>query len=200
MSQSVIYKKSAGSPEIDYADLAKQVMQPWANAYESWRSGVSDLLEKQKPKNGCDCEKCRASRCGPDSCTCRCCVDDADLILEARVGERRVISLEIENTWRRPRDIELELSSWTATPQGAVVTGAVIGPAAFTLDPCSEKLIVLEVTVGETGQTGGVDQRVRHTIGAHRRGHPPAGVRPLQDRLRLRMLLTWRGAMKPASP
>jgi hypothetical protein len=158
MPQSVIERRPA--PEFDYAGLAKQVLQPWADAYETWRSGVSDLLERPRPKGGCDCEKCRASRCGPDRCACRCCVADADILLEARVGERRVISLEIENTWRRARDIELELSSWTATPQGVTLTGAIVGATTFTLDPCSDKLIALEVEIDDASQVAGEDQRV----------------------------------------
>ncbi|HSY41927.1 MAG TPA: hypothetical protein VLA79_20460 [Polyangia bacterium] len=141
--------------QIDYAGLAQQVIQPWADAYETWRSGVSDMLAKSAPKGGCQCEKCRASQCGPGPCACRCCVSDADLLLETRVGERRVISLEIDNTWRRPRDIELELSTWTATPQGAEVAAQIIGPTSFTLDPCSDKLVVLEVSIGAAGD----DQR-----------------------------------------
>lgn len=141
--------------EIDYAGLAQQVIQPWADAYETWRSGVSDMLAKPMSKSRCQCEKCRASRCGPDPCACRCCVSNADLLLEARVGERRVISLEIENTWRRPRDIELELSSWTATPQGAEVTARIIGPTSFTLDPCSDQLVALEVDIGVAGDDQG---------------------------------------------
>jgi hypothetical protein len=151
MRQAIISQKPA--PEIDYAGLAQQMLQPWADAYETWRSGVSDMLQKPAAKSRCQCEKCRASRCGPDPCACRCCVSDADLLLETRVGEQRIISLEIENTWRRPRDIELELSSWSATPQGVEVTAQIVGPTTFTLAPCADQLVVLQVAIAGAAGT-----------------------------------------------
>jgi hypothetical protein len=148
MRQAIAYQK-AGS-DVDLAGLAKQAFQPWADAYETWRSGVTDLLDKSRPVKGCGCAKCRASRCEPDPCACRCCVSDADLLVEGRVGERRIVSLEIENSWRRPRDIELELSSWTKTPDGTEVAAEIVGPASFTLGPCDEKLVALAITIGGT--------------------------------------------------
>ena len=148
MTQTITLQRPAS--RTDYAELAREAWQPWADAYETWRAGVSGLLEQPKTKSkfGCDCDKCRASRCEPDPCACRCCVSDADLLLETRVGERRVISLEIENNWRREREIELELSSWTTTPEAAAIQARIVGPSNFTLAPCSHKLIVVEVQVG----------------------------------------------------
>ncbi len=55
---------------------------------------------------------CGCGRCG-DDCHCMCCVDGADLVVETRLGERRVVTLEVVNERRRERDITLELGAFT---------------------------------------------------------------------------------------
>jgi hypothetical protein len=152
MMQSTIMRRRP-APELDLTGLAKQAFQPWADAYETWRSGVSDLLERPGPKGrtGCDCG-CKS--CEPDRCACRCCVADSDLLLEARVGERRIITLVIENRWRRERDIELELSSWTKTAEGVEIKAAIVSPTSFKLEPCGEAQVVIEVAIAGAAVAG----------------------------------------------
>jgi hypothetical protein len=77
-------------------------------------------------------------------------VTDADLVVEARVGERRVIPIVIENAWRRERDVELELSSWTAIAEGVEVKGQIVGPPRFKLAPCGHEDVVLVVEIAPT--------------------------------------------------
>jgi hypothetical protein len=144
--------------------MARQVLQPWADAYqpwadayETWRSGASDLLAKtgaraRRDNHGCNCAKCGGSHCESDRCACRCCVNDSDLVLETRVGERRIISLVIENHWRRERPIELELSSWTSTLQGAVVSSTLLTVPKFILAPCSDAQVTIAVEVADPQQ------------------------------------------------
>ena len=131
------------SSQLDLNQLARDVMQPWANAYESWRTGVADLVRPARATHGCGCPSCRS-----DPCACRCCVADCDLLIEARVGERRIIPVTIENHWRRERPIELELSSWTRITDDVVVRGEILTETAFTLAPCGEAHSVIGVTVG----------------------------------------------------
>ena len=168
MMQTTIVQRRPAPPELDLTGLARQAFQPWADAYETWRSGVSDLLERPKHKAGCGCNACKS--CEPDPCACRCCVADSDLLLEGRLGERRVITLVIENRWRRARDIELELSSWTKTAEAMVIKAEIVSPTTFTLEPCGEAHVVIAVEIaaaaaaastpaaGDTAVT--VDQRV----------------------------------------
>jgi hypothetical protein len=163
MIQATMHRAAAPAPasNLDLAALAKQAFQPWSDAYETWRSGVSDLVQQaQAPiqvrsKPGCGCDACRCSQCGSDPCSCRCCVTDADLLLEARVGERRIVPIVIENHWRRERDIELELSSWTKTSAGVVITAEILGETSFKLPPCGEAKVLITVQVAPPPQQGG---------------------------------------------
>jgi hypothetical protein len=170
-----VTRRRGGRSNVDFAEMARQAMQPWseayqpwadvyqpwADAYDTWRSGVSDLLARQpqpSTQRGCQgmrmrsrsgCERCSDCDCGPDPCLCRCCVTDADLLLEARVGERRIISLVIENRWRRERDIELELSSFSTPGENVQIKAAIVGQTSFKLEPCSEAKVIIAVVIGE---------------------------------------------------
>ncbi|MBX3484893.1 hypothetical protein [Phenylobacterium sp.] len=129
---------------IDLNGLARQALKPWSEAYDQWLTGVDALVKPlAKPSQGdCGCPTCR-----PDPCACRCCVTDADLVVEARVGEQRVVPIILENPWRRERDIELELSSWTAIGGDIAVRGEIATPTAFGLAPCGREEIVLLLRV-----------------------------------------------------
>lgn len=151
---------------IDFMAVARDAMKPWTSAYESWRSGVADMLDQRSAAKG-DC----CARCGPDPCECKCCVADSDLVVEARVGERRVIPITIENQWRREREIELELSSWTTLNDGVSIQGHIMTPTVFTLKPCGEERVILVVEVsGEGSKTDGNQTKigdVRHCAASY---------------------------------
>ncbi|HEX7887265.1 MAG TPA: hypothetical protein VF474_14910 [Phenylobacterium sp.] len=148
------------TPELDLNKLAKQAFQPWADAYETWRSGVEDLVRKPKAKDHA-CGACKA-----DPCACNCCVSDADLLIEARAGERRIVPIVVENKWRREREVEIELSSWTKLPDGLQVSADLLTPAQFTLAPCGEQQVVLAIDIrsastdanGQSGRARDVDR------------------------------------------
>jgi hypothetical protein len=103
------------------------------------------------PKNSGGCRQC-----GNDDCHCQCCVgDDLDLVVYSRVGERRVIPITLTNERRRERVVTLELSGFTSKGGRAVpVTGSIVGDATFTLAPCEERTVVVEVdSSAPTGDT-----------------------------------------------
>ncbi len=128
-------------------DLAGDMLRPWVDAYESWRSGVTGLLDRSITRSNTG--DCGCAQCAPDDCRCTCCVADSDLVIETRLGERRVVSITIENSWRRPREIELELLSWTRT-EGVQIDGKIITPTSFTIEPCGEAQVMLLIGIGAT--------------------------------------------------
>lgn len=135
------------SPGLDMGQMLKDALRPWSKAYDSWRSEFERSVTGSQP----DC----CDRCGPDDCSCRCCVADSDLLVEARAGERRVVPITIENHWRRERAIELELSSWTNV-DGVTINGQLTTPTSFTLAPCGEEraILVIDISSDTKNQEG----------------------------------------------
>jgi len=98
------------------------------------------------------CEACQHDHescgCGSRDCSCSCCIGDSDLIIQARVGERRVVPIVIENTSHREKAVELELSDWSTNRSGnpaVKVTGKLMEPLTFTIAPCSEQAVTIVV-------------------------------------------------------
>jgi len=112
---------------------------------------------------GCGCGgDCGCEPCGRDDCHCRCCVVDADLVVNARLGERRVVPLTIENNRRRERELKLELSEFTSRGGSASgVTGELLSPATLTLAACSHAEVVIGINVGDRGQQGDAGRNVK---------------------------------------
>jgi hypothetical protein len=136
---------------VDYGEMLQDLARPWSEAYTAW----TDAL---RPKSWADVwhpGECRCPRCKPEDCHCRCCVTNADLLVRARLGERRVVPLLIENSWRRERDVELELSSWSPVSAETKVTGEIVAPTKFTLRGCEERTVVLVVNIAGAEQQGG---------------------------------------------
>lgn len=149
MRAAIVRPKPAA---FDLGTMARDMIRPWSQAYDSWRSGVASLLERPAKEGDC------CSRCAPDDCRCACCVADSDLLVETRVGERRVVPITIENHWRRERDIELELSSWTAT-DGVQIAGRIVTPTTFKLEPCGEARVTLVIEIDGATGTGSDAQK-----------------------------------------
>jgi len=94
----------------------------------------------------CGCDDCRG--CRRDDCDCRCCIGDVDLVVYARLGERRIVPITIENPRRREKQITLELSQWTTrSGRPTQVTATILGPTSFTLQPCEEQQTVIAINV-----------------------------------------------------
>lgn len=112
----------------------------------------------------CGCDDCRG-----DDCACRCCIGDADLVVRARLGERRVLPVTIENDRRREREIRLELGDFTSRGgRPGLVKGALLSPAELTLGPCRSAQAVIGIDVEgpepEEGDKGGDEQRRRPDV------------------------------------
>jgi hypothetical protein len=97
----------------------------------------------------CDDPHCKGE-CRDDPCHCQCCVTDADLLVQARLGELRVVPVVVANERRRERDITLELSSFTTRGgKPAPVTGIIVGEAGYTLAACAEQAITIAIAIRE---------------------------------------------------
>lgn len=103
---------------------------------------------RERSDAGCD-DTCRGE-CRACDCMCTCCVCDADLVVYARLGEMRIVPIRLTNERRREREIELDLAPFT-TRGGSptMVKGQVVGPNEFTLEPCSEREIIVAVSVSD---------------------------------------------------
>ncbi len=140
MDKPVRHVEGAGR---DYGAVLRDLAQPWGELYDAWVDAVRPKpWTGDKHASGCSCPRCR------DDCRCRCCISDADLLVRARVGERRIVPIVIENNWRREREIELELSNWSAPSTDVKVTGELMQPTKFILKPCEEKTVILGVSIG----------------------------------------------------
>jgi hypothetical protein len=116
-----------------------------------------------KHHHDCGCDEGECDGCHADNCHCHCCITDADLVVHARLGERRVVPLTIENPRHRERQIRLELSNWTSRAGSpADVKGRLLPPAEFTLGPCQEREVILlieaDVKTGNNQPPGASDR------------------------------------------
>jgi hypothetical protein len=89
-------------------------------------------------------------RCGCGehrSCACDCCVGDADFVLYARSGERRIVPLVIENPHRRERRVTLAQGPWTTAGGGSAPVRSQLVPSAteLVLAPCESREVVLVI-------------------------------------------------------
>lgn len=97
----------------------------------------------------------RCGECRSDRCHCDCCVYDADLVVYARYGERRVVPIRITNERTRTRHITLELSEFaTSGGSPSPVTGTIVTRTEFDLEACEREDAV--VVIGLAGKMGAV--------------------------------------------
>lgn len=97
-------------------------------------------------KDRCDCD------CHDDWCSCQCCIQDADLVVYASAGERRVIEFCVENCRKRSRDITVELSNWQSRGGKNIdFQSSFASPTSFTLEACATRCITLLVDIGVPG-------------------------------------------------
>ena len=147
-----------------WSQLWGSLLDPWMQALRlAWAPVAQWPVPAPAPAHavGCACHRCR-----PDDCHCRCCVADADLLVYAHAGERRMVPLVIDNNMRRARAVELDLSDWTTRAgQPVQVSGQLAPPAAFTLQPCEERTVMLAIDVVEhksdtQGEAAAIDTRL----------------------------------------
>ena len=124
---------------------------------------------------------CHCLDCRRDDCHCRCCVVNADLVVHARLGERRIVPVTIENSRRREREIRLELSDFTTHSGNDVeVTGRLLSPAEFTLAGCEEQDAVIGIAVG-TEMGDDAPQKPRAKSESAKEGTKPDRLPDLDD-------------------
>ena len=71
-------------------------------------------------------------------------IGDVDLVVYTRLGEMRVVPVEIHNPRRREREIEIELSEFTTRGgKPAGVQAVVLGAGKVTLGPCETHELIL---------------------------------------------------------
>ncbi|MBD0317122.1 MAG: hypothetical protein ICV71_01265 [Thermoleophilia bacterium] len=115
---------------------------------------VEELARTAAPRGGRRRSPCPEPCGGTGSaCQCECCVPDADLVVYARVGERRIVPLRIENTRSREREVTVAVGDFkTRGGQDAPVAVGLLGPAVLKVAPCSSEDATLVVEVGLPGR------------------------------------------------
>jgi hypothetical protein len=77
---------------------------------------------------------------------CHCCIPDADVLLHARAGERRVIPFLLRNPWRREREVSLAVGPWQVSNGGRIeVQASFDAGESLTLQPCERRVVRLTV-------------------------------------------------------
>lgn len=115
-------------------DAAESLWEPWARAWQ--------------PKPACGCRKDADHPCGCDPCTC--CTPDCDVLVQTRVGERRIVPLTLHNPTRRPRTVTLDVGPFSpcGDPTDLVVHAVVLPGKELQLEPCERRTVELVLTVG----------------------------------------------------
>src|SRR5689334_19911684 len=80
-----------------YQDMMRGYSQQWARG-----GGMGMPWESKGHEHGEHCEHC-GDRGECHDCHCDCCIGDADVVVHARAGELRRISITLENDTRRER-------------------------------------------------------------------------------------------------
>ena len=150
-----------GMPTVsDYSQLMTEgVVQPIidgmrqaaTNLFDSYRAlgGAYGVYQPQTGTRQSAYGTCHAPKqdcCASyDPCHCKCCIVDADLVAYARLGERRLLPIVIENRWRRERPVKLELSDFTSRGgKASPVRAKLMADAGeYTLPPCGQLSVVL---------------------------------------------------------
>ena len=132
---------SAMQPIID----ALATMMRGQGSTTSTATSMPQGHHKRHHKHGCGCHE--------DDCGCSCCIRCADIVEYARCGESRRIPITFDNDTRRERAVTLQLGNF-ATENG-VDPGwqASLSESRFTLPPCGEKTVFLNVNV-DCGKLG----------------------------------------------
>lgn len=107
--------------------------------------GTATMPWTRSRECGCHEHGCREHGCR--ECHCECCVSDADVLIHVRCGELRRIPLTFENDSRRDRPVTLELGKFVSSGGRDLGWPAKLSQAEFTLRPCDEQTVILEVGI-----------------------------------------------------
>lgn len=149
--------------------LVDQALAAWEpafavldDAWSTWAGAAAGRDRRQRDGDHCGCADGRPhhrhDRCDP--CTCCSCADGADVVVEARVGERRVVPVTLHNPRRRATTVTLQPGEWTACTDDAPQMSTEVQPGGeITLQPCETRVLRLVVTVGTPTSTDDYQQR-----------------------------------------
>ena len=79
---------------------------------------------------------------------CACCVPEADVVVQARAGEVRVVPFRLSNHWRREREVILAVGPWHVCGGQKLEIRGVLDDEKVVLAPCEDKVVTLRVSVG----------------------------------------------------
>ncbi len=142
-------------------DVLNDLASGWADAVQRWwgdaeRPSHRDCDRDRDYSRDCGCG------CGDD---CRCCVPRADVVVHARVGERRVVAFALRNPRHREREVSLEVGPWHRCGDEAVdVQAAFDVGSPVTLSGCEQRVARLSIGIG-TGKDDG-ENRVPGDVAA----------------------------------
>jgi len=150
-------------------EQSQTVFDPWKQAWDTVLPGVAGQARSMpsgrhrpqgsRPHGGrsCGCEQDGCESCGCESCECESgipanrghrCVPDADVLVQARAGEQRVIPFVLRNPWRRERTVSIAIGPWQVCGgDGLEVQAVVEAGESLTLQPHEKRVVRLMVTV-----------------------------------------------------
>jgi len=156
-------KPSQPDPRLRFREAANV----WTGIATGWADALDDALDdvveamgldpQSGPRRGkraaCGCshEECSCEpSCETDSCHCQCCINDADLVVYARLGEVRIVPIRLENHRRRSREITLDLGDLrTSSGRSVPLEATIVGEQSFELQPCDERVVTVTIRPGQ---------------------------------------------------
>lgn len=161
--------------DVPPSEWLDQAISEWNRGYELWmstppaelwrvpygRSGGPGTIRPPVRRRRRASHERRCRGCGHEPCECFCCIGDVDLVVYARAGERRVVPVELENSRRREKEVEVELNEWR-TPGGHVapVETVHLEPTKLTLPPCGQGSFTLVVETGGAEDANASNRKV----------------------------------------
>jgi hypothetical protein len=126
------------------------LIRPIADGLREVTANFSDTIGGAVARSGADRARARDERCSCEpevACHCTCCIVDADVVLYAYQGERRVFPLIFENPRRREKNVKLTLDNTFTTRRGNVssIHATLLPPAEFKLGPCASHAATIVV-------------------------------------------------------
>lgn len=143
-----------------FAGAVQQWMDQSTTAWDQWSQAWSPGVAPGHQRKGghhhdtkdCGCH----GDCGcheqqhHDGCGCRdacdCCVPEADIVVHARAGELRVVPFRLHNSWRREREVSLEVGPWHGCSGDDLQVRAVLEEDKVVLGPCEDRIVRLLVS------------------------------------------------------
>jgi hypothetical protein len=117
-------------------------------------------------EKGCGCGDGRTHReadgCHDSCCrdACDCCGPEADVVVRARAGEVRVVPFRLHNTWRREREVSLEIGPWhLCSGEDDLEIRAVLEEDEIVLKPCEDRVVRLLISTRGANDDGSSSTR-----------------------------------------